>query len=114
MTEKSSQEAASPATITLEDLAASISRDFELPQKQAEVVLVNVVGRVTEHLKKGGRVHINGLGILEVQERPPRMGRDPVSGEPIKLEATMEVSFRAAESLNHAVCGGGDHTWKKA
>ena len=54
-------------------------------------------------LKKGDRIRIGGLGILQVRKRAARMGRNPATGEPIKIKASKKVAFRAAKELKEAV-----------
>jgi hypothetical protein len=56
-------------------------------------------GLVTKHLKKGDRIRIAGLGIAGSQG----MGRNPTTGEPIKIAASKKVAFRAAKNLKEAV-----------
>ena len=51
----------------------------------------------------GERIRIAGLGILQVRKRPARMGRNPATGEPIKIKASKKVAFRAAKDLKEAV-----------
>jgi DNA-binding protein HU-beta len=58
---------------------------------------------VTKHLKKGDRIRIGGLGILQVRKRAARMGRNPATGEPIQIKASKKVAFRAAKELKEAV-----------
>jgi DNA-binding protein HU-beta len=58
---------------------------------------------VVKHLKKGDRIRIGGLGILQVRKRAARMGRNPATGEPIKIKASKKVAFRAAKELKEAV-----------
>jgi DNA-binding protein HU-beta len=74
-----------------------------MPKKQASAVLEDLVDLVTTHLKKGDKVRITGLGILQVRKRPARMGRNPATGEPIKIKASKKVAFRAAKDLKEAV-----------
>uniref|UniRef100_UPI0013DB2FE4 HU family DNA-binding protein n=1 Tax=Stenotrophomonas maltophilia TaxID=40324 RepID=UPI0013DB2FE4 len=62
------KKAATPATVTLKHLAAAIAEDHELSKKQAEGILTDLVTRVTKHLKKGDRIRIVGLGILQVRK----------------------------------------------
>ena len=50
-----------------------------------------------------GRIRIGGLGILQVRKRAARMGRNPATGEPIKIKASKKVAFRAAKELKEAV-----------
>ena len=73
------------------------------PKKQAEAILGNMVDLVVKNLKKGDRIRIGGLGILQVRKRAARMGRNPATGEPIKIKASKKVAFRAAKELKEAV-----------
>ena len=97
------KKAATPTTITLKHLAAAIAEDQELSKKQAEAILTDVVGRITKHLKKGERVRIVGLGILQVRKRAARKGRNPATGQEIQIKASKKVAFRAAKELKEAV-----------
>jgi DNA-binding protein HU-beta len=58
---------------------------------------------VTKHLKKGDRVRIGGLGILQVRKRAARLGRNPAIGEQIKIKESKKVAFRASKDLKEAV-----------
>jgi DNA-binding protein HU-beta len=90
-------------TVTLKHLAANLAESHELSKKQTEAVLGDLVGLVTKHLKKGDRIRIGGLGILQVRKRAARMGRNPATGEPIQIKASKKVAFRAAKELKEAV-----------
>jgi DNA-binding protein HU-beta len=94
---------AKPETITLRHLGMALSETHELPKKQVNAVLEDMVTNITKHLKKGARIRIGGLGILQVRKRPARMGRNPATGEPIKIKASKKVAFRAAKELKNAV-----------
>ena len=97
------KKAASPATITLKYLAADLAEAHELSKKAAEAILTDMVGRIAKHLKKGERVRIVGLGILQVRKRAARVGRNPATGEPIQIKASKKVAFRAAKELKEAI-----------
>ena len=62
-----------------------------------------MIKEITKHLKKGKRIRIGGLGILQVRKRPARMGRNPATGEDIKIKARKKIAFRAAKDLKEAV-----------
>ncbi|MGH6768755.1 MAG: HU family DNA-binding protein [Xanthobacteraceae bacterium] len=93
----------SAPTVTLKHLAANLADSHEMSKKQTEAVLGDLVGLVTKHLKKGDRIRIGGLGILQVRKRAARMGRNPATGEPIQIKASKKVAFRAAKELKEAV-----------
>ncbi len=90
-------------TITLRHLGADLAEAHNLPKKQANLVLADLVERITKHLKKGERIRMSGLGILQVRKRPARMGRNPATGEAIKIKASKKIAFRAAKELKLAV-----------
>ncbi|MBV9654247.1 MAG: HU family DNA-binding protein [Acetobacteraceae bacterium] len=91
------------ATVTLRQIAAHIAEEHEMPKRQADLVLNNVVDVVVKHLRKGDRVRIGGLGILQVKKRAARMGRNPATGEAIKIKASKKVAFRAAKELKESI-----------
>jgi DNA-binding protein HU-beta len=97
------KKAATPATVTLKHLAAALAEEHELSKKAAEAILTDMVGKITKHLKKGERIRIVGLGILQVRKRAARMGRNPATGEAIQIKASKKVAFRAAKDLKEAV-----------
>jgi DNA-binding protein HU-beta len=95
--------AAKPNTVTLRQLGATLADNHEMSKKQAQAVLEDLVTMITKHLKKGDRIRIGGLGVLQVRKRPARMGRNPATGEQIKIKASKKVAFRAAKELKEAV-----------
>ena len=89
--------------VTLRQLASAIGEAHGLSQKQANEVLAGTVALIAEHLKKGARIRIAGLGTLEVRKRSACMGRNPATGEAIEIKASKKVAFRAAKDLSEAV-----------
>ncbi|AXK80175.1 HU family DNA-binding protein [Pseudolabrys taiwanensis] len=94
---------ATPATVTLKHLAAALADTHEIPKKQAETVLGDLVDNIVKHLKKGEKIRIGGLGILQVRKRAARVGRNPATGEQIQIKASKKVAFRAAKELKEAI-----------
>ncbi len=90
-------------TVTLRHLGAALAEAHEMPKKQANALLEDLVDRITKHLKKGARIRVTGLGILQVRKRAARMGRNPATGEAIKIKASKKVAFRAAKELKEQV-----------
>ena len=91
------------ATVTLKQIAAELAESHEIPKKQAEAVLGDLITVTTRHLKKGDKIRLTGLGILQVRKRAARMGRNPATGEAIQIKASKKVAFRAAKELKEAV-----------
>jgi DNA-binding protein HU-beta len=93
----------SSPTVTLKHLSAELAEGHDISKKQAETILNDLVDRIVKHLKKGERIRMVGLGILQVRHRAARMGRNPATGEPIQIKASKKVAFRAAKELKEAV-----------
>jgi len=66
-------------------------------------MLTEMVASLGKHLKKGSRIRISGLGILQVRKRAARMGRNPATGEAIKIKASKKIAFRASKDLKETV-----------
>jgi DNA-binding protein HU-beta len=94
---------AAPDVMTLKHIAAEISVAHEMPKKQAEMVVSDFIDRMGGHLKKGKKLRISGLGILQVRSRPARKGRNPATGEAIKIKASKKVAFRPSKDLKDRV-----------
>jgi DNA-binding protein HU-beta len=89
--------------VTRTHLAAALAKQHQLTKKQGLKMLENLIGMITQHLRKGNKVKITGLGILQVRNRAARMGRNPATGEPIHIEASKKVAFRATKELKMAI-----------
>ena len=101
--EKSAKAAVKAETVSTRQLASQLAEKHELTNKQAGQILEDLVGLITKQLKKGARIRLNGLGILQVRKRAARMGRNPATGEAIKIKASKKVAFRVAKELKTAV-----------
>jgi DNA-binding protein HU-beta len=99
---KASAEKTSPI-LTLRNIAESLAETHELPKRQANEMLTQVVEMIAKSLKKGEKIRLRGLGILQVRKRAARTGRNPQSGEPIKIKASKKIAFRPAKELKEAV-----------
>ena len=97
------QKPAKAETVTLRHPAAGIAERHGVPKNQTNAILTGMVETITGHLKRGRRIRFTGLGILQVRKRPARMGRNPATGEAIKIKASKKVAFRAAKDLKEAI-----------
>lgn len=94
---------ASQPTVSLKNLAATLAEKHEMSKKASNELLDNFVKLVVVNLKKGNRIRIAGLGILQVRKRAARMGRNPATGETISIPAKKKIAFRASKELKEAV-----------
>ncbi len=74
-----------------------------MKKAQVNAMLMSMVEDIAKHLKKGRRIRLNGLGIIQVRKRKARMGRNPATGEAIKIKASKKIAFRAAKDLKEAI-----------
>ena len=89
--------------MTKTQLVESLVKESELEKKQAKIFLDALTNVVEKTLKKGGDVPLTGLGKFKVLNRKARMGRNPQTGEQIKIPAKKVVKFTVAKNLKDQV-----------
>ncbi len=90
-------------TVTLKQIAATLAEAQGISKKDAVAILEAFIAQVGKHLKKGYKIRLSGLGIFVVRKRPARTGRNPATGEPIKIKASKKLAFRPAKELKESV-----------
>jgi DNA-binding protein HU-beta len=103
---KAAKAAVSPKkaeTVALKALFEQLAEVQDMTKKQASAMATGLVDLVTSVLKAGDRVRLNGLGILEVKDRPARMGRNPATGAAVQIAASKKIAFRASKELKAAM-----------
>lgn len=94
---------AAGSTVSLKQLAAGLAENHEMPKRQVEGMLNELVDTCAGHLKKGVKIRMNGLGIFQVRARPARLGRNPATGEQIQIKASKKIAFRPAKELKDSI-----------
>jgi integration host factor subunit beta len=74
-----------------------------LTASDVELVVKTVIDSIGNHLIKGGRVEIRGFGTFSVRTRPPRLGRDPRTGEKVHVPEKSVLNFRPGTELRERV-----------
>ena len=82
------------------ELISKISDDADITKQQANAVLDSFVDTVTKTLKGGGKVTLVGFGTFSVSKRAARNGRNPQTGEVIKIKARKVAKFKAGKELS--------------
>ena len=85
------------------ELVAAIAEKTELSKKDAEKALKAFTDVVAEELKKGEKIQLVGFGTFEVSERAAREGRNPQTGETMKIAASKAPKFKAGKALKDAI-----------
>ena len=79
-----------------------ISTKLNISKKQAELALGAVVETIIEGLETEGKIRVSDLGTFEVRDRAERKGRNPQTGEKIKIAASKVIAFKATKVLKEA------------
>ena len=85
------------------EFIAAVAEKAEISKKDSEKALKAFVDVVTEQLKAGEKVQLVGFGTFEVSERAAREGRNPQTGETMKIEACKAPKFKAGKALKDAI-----------
>ena len=94
---------ATAPTVPMSKLIAELAEKHGMSKKAATELFSDFVELTVKNLKKGNKVRLTGLGILQVRKRAARMGRNPATGEAIKIKASKKVAFRVAKDLKEAI-----------
>jgi len=85
------------------DIIGKVHGTLGTTKADAERAVETVIDCITQGLKSGDEVSIAGLGIFATKARPAREGRNPRTGETIRIAATRTPKFRPAKALKDAV-----------
>lgn len=76
-----------------------------LYQRDVENVLNSILGAITDALANGDRVELRGFGAFSVKQRPARVGRNPRSGESVKVEEKCVPFFKTGKEMRERLNG---------
>ena len=89
--------------MTKAELVTMVAEKADLTKKDAEKAISALVESISETLAKGEKIQLVGFGTFEVSERPEREGRNPRTGETMKIAASKAPKFRAGKALKDAL-----------
>jgi integration host factor subunit beta len=75
----------------------------QLTRTDIDLAVKNILGAISSHLAQGGRVEIRGFGSFSLHSRPPRLGRNPKTGEPVKVPKKYVPHFKSGVELRERV-----------
>ena len=94
---------ATAPTVPLSKLIAELAQRHDMSKKSMAAVFDDFVDLTVKNLKKGNKVRLTGLGVMQVRKRAARMGRNPATGEAIKIKASKKVAFRVSKDLKTSI-----------
>ena len=90
--------------MTRSDLVEELAGKFsQLTHRDAEYAVKTILDAVSDALVRGHRIEIRGFGSFSVNRRPPRMGRNPRSGESVAIPEKRGPHFKPGKALREAV-----------
>jgi integration host factor subunit beta len=90
--------------MTRSDLVAKLAERFtQLTHRDAEFAVKTILDAMTDALARGHRIEIRGFGSFSINRRPPRVGRNPRSGEQVTIPEKLVPHFKPGKALREAV-----------
>ena len=89
--------------MTKEELVAKVAKEAGITKTQAASVLKSMLSSIKRALAKGDRVSLVGFGTFSVVKRAARNGRNPATGQPIRIPAANVPKLKAGKNLKGAV-----------
>ena len=90
-------------SVTIKQVAALLADKYTMPKAQANLITGDMFDTIAGEIRRGNKVRVPGFGIFLVAKRAARMGRNPATGEPIKIKASKKVRFRVAKELKESI-----------
>jgi integration host factor subunit beta len=89
--------------MTKRDIANTVSTETGLPQDQSLTAVQATLNAMADALADGQTIELRGFGVFEIQERKPKVGNNPRTGERVEIPARRVVKFRATSQLRDRV-----------
>jgi len=85
------------------ELVSAMSEKTAMTKKDSDKSLQAILEAISEELGKGGKVQLVGFGTFDVADRAAREGRNPQTGQPMKIPASKAPRFKVGKALKDAV-----------
>jgi len=89
--------------MTKAELIAKVAKEAKITKAAAAKTIDSITGTITKDLKKGGRITLTGFGTFSVANRKARTGRNPRTGQEIRIPASKAPKFAAGKALKEAL-----------
>lgn len=97
---------ADPSRVNKSQLVGFVAEELRLSRLGAATLVDKVLEGIQKGLREDQSVGIAGFGTFEIKDRKARLGRNPHTGEPIRIEAGRRVGFRMGKMLKESVTAG--------
>ena len=93
-------------TVTASALLQSVADHLGMKKSEAKALTEGYLDVVKAYVMKGAKVKIGDIGMVMIRHRKARMGRNPQTGEPVKIKASKKLAFRQSAVMKAQVMGG--------
>ena len=93
-------------TVTASALLQSVADHLGVKKSEAKAMTEGYLDVVKAYVLKGAKVKIGDVGMIMIRARKARMGRNPQTGEPVKIKASKKLAFRQSSVMKAQVMGG--------
>jgi len=93
-------------TVTASALLQSVADHLGVKKSEAKAMVEGYTDVVKAYVMKGAKVKIGDIGMIMIRQRKARMGRNPQTGEPVKIKASKKLAFRQSAVMKAQVMGG--------
>ena len=93
-------------TVTASALLQSVADHLGVKKSEAKALTEGYLDVVKAYVLKGAKVKIGDVGMIMIRHRKARMGRNPQTGEPVKIKASKKLAFRQSAVMKAQVMGG--------
>jgi DNA-binding protein HU-beta len=93
-------------TVTASALLQSVADHLGMKKTEAKALTEGYLDVVKAYVMKGAKVKIGDIGMIMIRARKARMGRNPQTGEPVKIKASKKLAFRQSAVMKAQVMGG--------
>ena len=93
-------------TVTASALLQSVADHLGVKKSEAKGLVEGYIDVVKAYVLKGSKVKIGDIGMVMIRARKARMGRNPQTGEPVKIKASKKLAFRQSAVMKAQVMGG--------
>jgi DNA-binding protein HU-beta len=93
-------------TVTASALLQSVADHLGVKKSEAKALTEGYLDVVKAYVMKGAKVKIGDIGMIMIRARKARMGRNPQTGEPVKIKASKKLAFRQSAVMKAQVMGG--------
>jgi nucleoid DNA-binding protein len=92
--------------VTASALLQAVADHNGMKKNEAKMFVEGYVDVVKAYVMKGAKVKIGDIGMVMIRHRKARMGRNPQTGEPVKIKASKKLAFRQSAVMKAQVMGG--------